>query len=208
MFSKKPLRLIVFDGSSVTRRNQPWLVGLWTVWARFLNCLGHIDAFKAAADWRSTFEWLNAVEPSRSIAAIQFWGHGKWGRALIGDDTLTLNIFSPGNPDRNMLQRLRSRFLPNSQTQFWFRTCETFGASAGVLFAKYWARFMSCRAVGHTHIIWLFQGGLSTVRSGEEPSWCASEGIAQGTPDRPARSFWSKPWSPRTVSCFRMHPKA
>ncbi|MFZ5892823.1 MAG: hypothetical protein ACOY0T_17315 [Myxococcota bacterium] len=76
------LRLLVFDATQVGRK--PLGLGLsWRVGSLFYRAVGHIDAAYGARDWMGALDWLAQYEPNRPITQIQYWGHGKWGRALI-----------------------------------------------------------------------------------------------------------------------------
>ena len=84
----------------------------------------------------------------------------------------------------------------------WLRTCEAFGARAGLDFAERLADGLGARVAGHTHIIGVLQSGLRGLRPGSTATWSPTEGIAEGTAEAPVRAFTSAPRLPRTISCF------
>ena len=88
-----------------------------------------------------------------------------------------------GHPLHRRLCDIRARLVPDGRALWWFRTCETFGADAGHVFAKAWSAFFQCRTAGHTFAIDFFQSGLCWLDPGAEPHWSAEEGIAEMLPD-------------------------
>ena len=184
------MRLIVYDRTCVRRGGGlsiPWALG-----ARVYRGLGRSDAIAGVASWDEALAAMLAQpEPIREL---QFWGHGKWGCALIGDDVL----------DASELQRLRAlrdHLAPDALV--WFRTCETFGANKGHDFAQRLAEFLRVRVAGHTYIIGVHQSGLHGLVPGARPDWSADEGLAEGTAATPVRAKRSRPWAPRTLTCFQ-----
>lgn len=175
------LRLLIYDGNQ--KAGEALLRSSWAAGARLYRSLGRIDRFVGARSWREAFAWC-AAQPA-PIAELQFWGHGRWGHALLGDEALSQASFSEGHAHRRGLHALRDCLLPDAQSLVWFRTCETFGASRGHAFAKTLTRELKTRAAGHTHVIGTLQSGLHGLRPGAEPHWAPSEGLARGTPDAP-----------------------
>jgi hypothetical protein len=92
--------------------------------------------------------------------------------------------------------------VPNGEALVWLRTCEAFGARAGLDFAQALADGLRAKVAGHTFVIGALQSGLRALRPGFRPTWSASEGIAEGTEDTPKRAFHSLPNRPRTITCF------
>jgi hypothetical protein len=140
------------------------------------------------------------VEPARSIAEVQFWGHGKWGRALIARESFDRSSLLPAHPLRSTLEAVRERLAPDAL--IWFRTCETLGAHAGQDFARALADFAGARVAGHTYEIGYWQSGLHALDPGAKPDWDPSEGLAAGHPGAPERALPSRPDAPNTVTCF------
>ncbi len=190
------LRLLVRDA---TRRDS--LSFAWRAGAPLYRALGRIDAAFGARSWSEALGWLVAVRPTARISEIQFWGHGRWGHALIGDEPLDARALAPSHPLYPLLLGVRAR-LAGPDALWWWRTCETFGATAGQDFARAWSRFLGCTAAGHTYTIAAWQSGLHALAPGAEPTWPAAEGLAAGTPDAPLESLWSKRTAPSTVHCL------
>jgi hypothetical protein len=187
------MRLLVFDAT----RRRDWLSLSWRAGSHVYRALG-IDAACAATSWHQALVWLSVVHPGRAIDEVQFWGHGKWGRALIGDDVLDLRSTEPGHALHAPLAAVRAR-LAGPDALWWWRTCETFGAQPGQEFATAWTSFLGCRSAGHTFVINVWQSGLHELSAGAVPQWSADEGLLAGTPEHPVRARWSHPFAPSTV---------
>lgn len=197
-----PLRLMVYDE---TCRSEAKLFGLSTAWsagAKLYRALGRLDAAFGAASWEDALEWLATYDPARPIAEIQYWGHGKWGRALVDGRPFDASALAPSHPLHARLAAVRERLVPGGEALVWFRTCETFGANAGLDFAARLADHLGARVAGHTFVIGVLQSGLHGLAPGTTPDWSATEGLAEGTADAPARALWSGRSQPRTISCF------
>lgn len=190
------LRLLVYDD---TCRDGAWfgLTHSWIAGDALYKALGRLDASFAAQDWDSALAWLGSFG-DQEIDEIQFWGHGKWGRAMVARDTLNLDSLKSRE---SRLLAIKERMHPDSL--WWFRTCETIGADAGHRFAREWSEFFECPVAGHTFIIGPWQSGLHLLKPGESPHWTAWEGLAEGSPDAPKKSLWSTPFQPRTIHCLR-----
>jgi hypothetical protein len=192
-----PLRLLVYDATQA--RRPPRLLGWsWRIGARLYAARGLLDASYAATSFDGALDFLARAE--RPIAEIQFWGHGKWGRALIERESLDRAALAPGHRLRPKLEAVRERLAPDAL--IWFRTCETLGARPGQDFARALADFTGARVAGHTLVIGYFQSGLHALSPGETPSWDASEGLAAGTAEHPERAHTSSPGQPNTITCF------
>ena len=193
--SEVALRLLIYDGNS--KAGETPLRTSWAVGARVYRAMGRVDRFIGARSWAEALDWCAAQDGP--IAELQFWGHGQWGRALLGDEALTRASFEEGHAHRAGLDALGERLLPNGESLVWFRTCETFGASAGIAFAKTLTRTLKTRAAGHTHVIGVYQSGLHGLVAGAEPHWSPSEGLARGTPDAPEAALPSSASAINTV---------
>lgn len=200
----KALRLLVFD-RTCTGRLRPGLSDAWAAGRHLYRGLGRIDASRGVASWAEALDWLGAVAPGASIADVQYWGHGRWGRALVADDVLDAAALAPGHPLHAGLLRLRARLLPGRDGLFWLRTCETFGLALGKRFARDLADFLGCRVAGHTYVIGALQSGLHSLSPGEVPSWPDDEGVPEGHrgPAEPAAGRWSRLWEPNTITCLQ-----
>jgi hypothetical protein len=189
------LRLLIYDGNS--KAGETPLRTSWAAGARVYRAMGRIDRFIGARSWPEALAWCAAQNDV--IAELQFWGHGRWGRALLGDEALAQASFENKHPHQAGLAALGERLLPNGDSLVWFRTCETFGASAGLAFAKTLTRTLRTRAAGHTYVIGALQSGLHGLVAGAEPHWPASEGLARGTPDAPEAALSSSATAGNTV---------
>lgn len=197
----RALRLMIYDR---TCRGGPALPGLAQAWwtgGHLYRGLGRIDRFAGFAEWGDALRWVAEVEPERPIAEIQLWCHGKWGHARLDRAPLDADALSTSHALHGLLRAIRER-LVGPEALVWFRTCETFGANAGHDFARRFTDFMGCRAAGHTYVIGAWQSGLHSLAPGERPSWSATEGLREGTADRPTRAFWSRATAPNTITCL------
>jgi hypothetical protein len=183
------MRALVYD------RTQRWLTRAWATGSLLYRGLGRLDQVRGVVSWDEALDWLGGLrEP---ISEIQYWGHGKWGCALVRGSPLDVRSLSARRPQ---LEAVREHLAENAL--LWFRTCETFGARAGQDFAERFADFFGARVAGHTHIIGSLQSGLQGLRPGERAHWRAEEGLREGTPDAPLRAHGSAPWRPRTITAL------
>jgi len=192
-----PLRLLVYDATQA--RRPPRLLGWsWRVGARLYEARGLLDTSYGATSFDEALDFLARAE--RPIGEIQFWGHGKWGRALIDRESFDRSTLAPAHRLRPKLDAVRERLAP--EALIWFRTCETLGARPGHDFARALADFTGARVAGHTFVIGYFQSGLHALSPGETPSWDPTEGLAAGTAERPERAHASSLDQPNTITCF------
>jgi hypothetical protein len=196
--SSVSVRLVVYDRTCVGRGALPGLSRAWRSGATLYRGLGRVDAAFGASSWDEALTWLAAVkEPVREL---QYWGHGRWGRVLMDREALDASAFGDGHRLRAKLDAVREKLTDDALV--WLRTCEAFGARAGHDFARRLADFSGARVAGHTFVIGVLQSGLHGLRPGHAPDWPLDEGIAEGTPDAPARAHGSGPRRPRTITCF------
>lgn len=202
---KKPLRLLVFDRTCRGKPLRPGLSHAWSAGQHLYRGLGRIDASRGVASWAEALDWLGSVDPGTPIAEVQYWGHGRWGRAFVAEDALDAAALAPAHPLHAGLQRLRARLLRGREGLFWFRTCETFGLPAGKRFARDLADFLGCRVAGHTYVIGALQSGLHSLLPGEQPSWPDDEGLPakHHGPAEDATGRWSRLGEPNTISCLQ-----
>jgi hypothetical protein len=132
------------------------------------------------------------------IDEIQYWGHGKWGRVMIGDDVLDGDAIASRH--RPAVDAIRACLAPDALV--WLRTCETFGAYAGHDFAQRLGDAFGARVAGHTHVIGWYQSGLHGLAPGMRPHWPADEGLADGTPAAPIAARASSRRAPHTITCL------
>ena len=197
-------RLMRRLGEALEGVELPWpgLSLSWRIGGHLYRRLGRIDAWKGFTSWPEALEWLARHEAHRPIGEIQFWGHGRWGCALIDRERLDIEALDPAHPLHDSLAAVRERMKGVEGAQWWFRTCETFGAEPGHEFARAWTSYFDCRAAGHTYVIGPWQSGLHTLRPGARPHWSVDEALIEGTPKEPERAAWSSPSEPNTISCF------
>ena len=186
-----------------TCRGRPLLPGLSHAWGSggvLYRGLGRIDAWRGIASWEEGLSWLAEVAPERSIAEVQYWGHGKWGHARVDRQALDIGALSRQHGLHPLLNRVAARMLPGARGLWWFRCCETFGAKPGQAFGRALADFLGCRTAGHTFIIGHWQSGLHSLLPGQDPAWPDDEGLKAGTPEAPKEAHWSKLRHPNTIT--------
>ncbi|HTL37223.1 MAG TPA: DUF4347 domain-containing protein [Kofleriaceae bacterium] len=192
------MRLLVYD-RTCKGGNGGNLTHAWALGSKLYKGLRRIDASKGVTSWDEALDWI--LEQNETIDEIQYWGHGKWGYALVDDDRLDVSSFAPTSGIRRAkLEALAERLSPDALV--WFRCCEVFGAHRGIDFAQRLADFLGVRVAGHTYVIGYHQSGLHGLSPGVRADWSPEEGLAEGTADAPVKGLWSKPWSPRTISCL------
>lgn len=192
------MRLLIYDATCKLRGNA--LTSVWWAGGHAYRAAGRFDHVRAVSSWTEALRWMASV-PGEQIDEVQYWGHGNWGCARIGADTLDGTTLAGTSSLQGELRSVRDRLRENSS--LWFRTCETFGANRGHDFARRCADYFGCAVAGHTFIIWFWQSGLHVIRPGSVPDWAPSEGLAEGTADEPRRALWSGPRRPNTVTCLR-----
>ncbi len=195
-----PLRLMVYDRTC--RRHGIGLSTAWSAGSVMYRGLRRLDATFGASSWEEALGWLATVAPDRPIGEIQYWGHGRWGRVFVAQDVLDASALRPGHRLHRAIAAVRERLVGGGEALFWLRTCEAFGARAGIDFAQSLAEGLGARVAGHTFIIGAWQSGLRALAPGRVPTWSPAEGIAEGTPESPRRALGSGPTRPRTITCF------
>ena len=192
---------MIYDETCRGRGARPGLTHSWVAGGALYRALGRLDGHRGVSSWDEAFSWLATVDPGRPIGEIQYWGHGKWGAALVDNDVFDEHALCRGHPLFEALCRVRDRMVENHGL-FWFRTCETFGAERGLAFARALTHFLGCRAAGHTYIIGPLQSGLHSLHPGREPHWSSEEGLLEGSPREPRRARWSSFDAPNTITCL------
>ena len=196
------LRLMVYDRTCVGKRVPVGLTTAWGAGSLLYRGLGRIDATFGATSWDEALGWLATFGAPEPIAEIQYWGHGHWGRVLIDRDVLDACVLVPGHRLEKRVAAVRERLVPDGQALVWLRTCEAFGATAGLDFATRLADGLGAQVAGHTHIIGFLQSGLQGLRPGHLPRWSADEGIAEGTSADPKQAHESGILRPHTITCL------
>ncbi len=190
------MKLLVYDRTQTrSGLTQSWIAG-----AALYAGLGRLDAARAVGSWSEALSWLASVRDGEPVTEVQFWGHGRWGRALVDRESLDREALRPGHALHDGLRAVRQRLAPGAF--WWFRTCETIGAEPGQRFARELTDLLGCAVAGFTYVIGPLQSGLHRLEPGAAPHWPADEGLLEGTPSSPRRARWSTPWAPNTVSCL------
>ena len=76
------MRVLVYDQTCGGRGGG--LSRVWATGSALYRRLGRIDAAHGVDSWDAAFGWLSTIE--EPITELQYWGHGKWGTALVGHD--------------------------------------------------------------------------------------------------------------------------
>jgi hypothetical protein len=198
------MRLVVFDRTQAGGGLAPGLSSIWRTGTRLYSWRRLCDASIGAASWAEAWNWLANVRLGEAIHEIQFWMHGLWGDARIGQDVFDRRSLRTGSETEQILRHIRRRLAPNAL--IWFRTCQTLGAEKGQRFARTLTETLGCRVAGYTYIIGWWQSGLHVLSPGQTPNWSSDEGIAQGGPDAPTQALLSTPFEPRTITCLESLP--
>jgi hypothetical protein len=195
---KRGLRLLLYE-STHNPFLASWHRGLlfisWRLGVHFYRLLGRFDDCHGATDWEDGLSWLGNILPDRPIAEIQYWGHGFPGAARLNNQFLDVNALSSSHPLNPALRKIAQR-LEGPGALWWFRVCSIFQGEEGQAFASAWSTFFCCRVAGFTQIIGPLQGGLHSLRPGQQPSWEATEG---------SESSWLPQWirlGPHTITCL------
>ncbi len=168
------MRLLIYDRTCV--RTGGGLTAPWTAGSWLYRRLGRLDRARGVASWDEALAWL-AAQPG-PIAEIQYWGHGRWGNALIAGQPLGEASLVAGGPHHGALRAVRARLAPGAL--LWLRACEAFGARAGIAWAEALSDFFGAHVAGHTHVIGYHQSGLRGLRPGARADWDPTEGLAEG----------------------------
>jgi len=192
------LRLLLYE-SSHNPLFAIWHRGLlfitWRLGVLFYRLLGRFDACHGAVDWEDGLSWLGNIQPDRPIAEIQYWGHGFPGAARLNNQFLDVSAVSSSHPLNPSLCKIAQR-LEGPDALWWFRTCSIFQGEEGQKFAQAWTTFFGCRVAGFTRTIGPLQGGLHSLRPGQQPGWTVTEGL---------ESSWLPQWiklGPHTITCL------
>ncbi len=197
------LRLVIYDKTCGGHHVLPGLSRIWSTGTSLYRGLGRVDAARGVSSWTEALQWLRQIRPEKTIEQVQFWGHGRWGRALVGEQWLDASALSNRHDLYDPLCRVRERLSSPAGIAWWFRTCETFGQSAGHSFARAWTRFFDRPAAGHTHVIGFYQSGLHSLAPGAEPTWPVEEGVVpHRVGDDCAPGMPSGPRQPNTITCL------
>ena len=191
------VRLLIFDNTCRGQDGRLPLTWAWSGGQHLFRGMRWLDGSRGVDSWEEALTWL--AQQTEPIAEVQFWGHGRWGRAMVGSDVLDARVLQQDHALNPLLQQVRER-LVGPEALWWWRTCETYGALPGQRFAEQWSSFLGCRSAGHTHIIGVWQSGLRGIRPGQTAWWEPGEGLLDGTPAQPKRAQTSRPGAPATIS--------
>src|SRR6185436_5354204 len=78
------VRALIYDRTCVWHGGA--LSHAWAAGSRLYRARGRIDAALGVASWDQALRWL--AELQAPIDEVQYWGHGKWGCALVDRDVL------------------------------------------------------------------------------------------------------------------------
>jgi len=171
---------------------------VWAAGSVLYRTVRRIDAARGVASWAEALDWVAGL-PS-PVTELQYWGHGKWGSARVGEDVLDASALAADHPLHSRLHAAKARLA--GEALVWFRTCETLGAQPGIAFAEQLADFLGADVAGHTYVIGFHQSGLHRIRPGARAHWSPEEGLAAGSIDAPVRAKSSRPWAPHTITAL------
>lgn len=160
--------VLVYDASGEgTSPVQGLLDTAWSTGGWFFHATGRFSAVVPARTWAEAFDALLArPEPP---GEVQFWGHGRPGRVLVGRDVLERDALeNPLHPLYPRLQHLAARDRGHVQL-WWFRCCSTFEGPDGASFARAWAGHFQTGVAGHTAVIGVIQPGLCVLPDATAP---------------------------------------
>ena len=89
------MRVLVYDRTCLVRRG--WLTTAWAAGSVLYRAMRRLDAVCGVTSWDEAVTWLTALPAP--ISELQYWGHGKWGCALVADDTLDASSIASGGLD-------------------------------------------------------------------------------------------------------------
>jgi hypothetical protein len=179
----------------------------WKIGAILFLLLGRFDKVYGARSWEDAFDWVNKVSEGKTIKELHFWGHGSWGNVYI--DGNSLGVWALERPEHSVhlkLLTLAERLKEDSLV--WFRTCATFGNTAGHDFASRWSDFLHCRIAACTYNIGFWHAGLHSVKPGQAPYWPTYEGVKrdeEGNESPLSAGLFRGFKTPNTVLFLRSH---
>jgi len=172
----------------------------WFAGGKMYRWFRWVDEVKGVTSWDEALDWILEQGKDAKISQIQYWGHGSWGNVWIGKTPLSKSTLTKDTPLRDKWTEV-SKVLTDDAL-IWFRTCSTFGNGKGHRFARAFTDFMDCKVAAHTHIIGPLQGGLHSLKPGQEIYWPEKEGVLKDENGRET-SAWTKWKTPNTIVCLR-----
>ncbi len=186
----------------------------WKQGGTLYTALQFADVVIGASNWEEAFrELLSAVEKTgsgKTIASLQFWGHGSPGRAYMGGHALTSAVFDGTSTLASdvallpLIHQIRDKMHPEHGS-VWFRCCSPFQGARGKKFAALAAQHFGATAVGHTFIIHVWQSGTFSVEPGALPDWPDDLGVRDRGKHKGDLQA-SAPLRRRTVGIFQFYP--
>lgn len=193
---------MIYDPTCLRSLGRPGLSNFWRAGATLYgSVLRRFDAWAAVRSWGAALRWLLEQSARGPIDEIQYWGHGKWGCALIDRDVFDERALLADSAHAASLKALARR-MRDERSLLWFRTCETLGAHRGQRFARAMSDALGCAVGGHTYVIGALQSGLHCLRAGAKPHWDPREGLCDGDADEPRRAAMSSLRAPNTIHCL------
>lgn len=177
------MRVTIYDNNPGVGFSQWCLKTSWALGCWFQKLVGAVDDYKGVSSWQEARDWLLA-QPG-PLTVVQFWGHGSPGTTWFAGQ--------PAGADH--WKALKPQMTPDSL--LWFRACSTFQGDRGFAFAKALTKELNCTVAGHTRIIGVFQGGLHTLKPGQEPYWLKSEAELPGK-----LAPMGLVWGDHTITCL------
>jgi hypothetical protein len=179
----------------------------WKIGAILFSLIGRFDKVYGAKSWMDALEWVNNISKGKTIDELHFWGHGSWGSVYIDGHALGVwALERASHPVHMKLLTFAERL--NTCSLIWFRTCATFGNTAGHDFASRWADFLQCRIAASTYNIGFWHAGTHSVKPGQAPYWSILEGVKQnddGESKPTAIPFFQGFKDSRTLLFLRSH---
>jgi hypothetical protein len=200
------LRLMLFDKTCRGSRFGPGLSHAWGAGSVLYRALRRLDASFGIDRWSDGLDWLVAQSHARGrpISEVQYWGHGRRGRAMVASEVLDRSALEMKHPLHAKLDALRKSLADDGSALWWWRTCETIGGREGHALARSFARFLGARVAGHTYVIGVWQSGLHELAPGADPHWSVREGFAPGDADADDTvALRSTPQAPNTIHCLQ-----
>lgn len=163
------MRIVIYDANIKDAVSVTWTVG-----GKIYPVLRRCDVAVPVKSWAEVCPALMSLAEKHPITQVQFWGHGWFGKAAIGDDVLNTSTL------RNTafgaeLRALGEKLAPGAI--WWFRTCATYGAPAGKHFAEQFTNCLNRTTAGSTYSIGLIHSGIRTLLPYQKPYWSDREGV-------------------------------
>ena len=195
---------MLFDKTCRGPRFGPGLTHAWGAGSVVYRAMRRLDASFGIERWSDGLDWLVAQSRSRGrpISQVQYWGHGRRGRAMVDREVLDGSALGRRHPLHAKLDILRASLADDCAALWWWRTCETIGGHQGHEFARSFGRFLGARVAGHTYVIGVWQSGLHELAPGADPHWNVREGFASGDADDTV-ALRSTPHAPNTIHCLQ-----